>query len=220
MLRHARLNVLGTLDRRESPWFPIGLGVATIILVGVAAGCGTQVSRSATSTPPPSEAAPTAAASTATSSATSTTTAAVVPSTTSTTTRCALSRTPGTANTVPVNEVCSAAGAPHFDTPRAAMTYLAKAWNTDNVQKLDYVTSPAGRAEMDSMATLMVNLRFNHCTKNPPGDYTCYFQHNIATSTSPTTYPNPGGYPPGEAVFTVAPAEAPGWYLTEVIHCG
>ena len=73
---------------------------------------------------------------------------------------------------------------------------------------------------MDSMATLMVNLRFEHCTKNLPGDYTCYFQHDIASSTSPTTYPNPGGYPPGEAVFTVAPAEAPGWYLTEVIHCG
>jgi hypothetical protein len=28
------------------------------------------------------------------------------------------------------------------------------------------------------------------------------------------------GYPPGEAVFTVAPATGPGWYLTQVIHCG
>jgi hypothetical protein len=219
MLRRARLNVVATLDRRASPWLRLGLGVATIVLVGVAAGCGTQVSRSVTSTPPPSEAAPTVT-STAPPPAASTTTAVVIPSTTSTTTRCGLSRTPGTANTVPVNQVCSAAGAPHFDTPRAAMTYLAEAWNTDNVQKLDYVTSPAGRAEMDSMATLMVNLRFEHCTKNPAGDYTCYFQHDIARSTSPTTYPNPGGYPPGEAVFTVAPAEAPGWYLTEVIHCG
>jgi hypothetical protein len=100
------------------------------------------------------------------------------------------------------------------------MTYLARAWNTDNVRELDYVTDPAGRAEMNSMATLMMNLRFRDCTKNPAGDYTCYFLHDIAPSTSPTTYPDPAGYPPGEAVFTVAPAQGPGWYLTEVIHCG
>jgi len=100
------------------------------------------------------------------------------------------------------------------------MTYLASAWNADNVQHLDYVTDPAGRQEMDSMATLMVNLQFKYCTANPAGDYTCYFTHDIARSTSSTTYSNPMNYPPGEAVFTVAPALAPGWYLTQVIHCG
>lgn len=100
------------------------------------------------------------------------------------------------------------------------MTYLAGAWDHDNVQEIDYVTDPAGRAQMDSMASRMVNLRFKYCTKNPAGDYTCYFTHDITRSTSPTTYPNPYGYPPGEAVFTVAPAARPGWYLTEVIHCG
>jgi hypothetical protein len=82
------------------------------------------------------------------------------------------------------------------------------------------VTDPAGRAQMDSMASRMVNLQFKYCTENPAGDYTCYFTHDITPSTSPTTYPNPDGYPPGEAVFTVAPATTPGWYLTEVIHCG
>ena len=126
----------------------------------------------------------------------------------------------GNGQTVPVNPVCSAAGAPDFDTPQEAMTYLASAWNTDNVEGIDYVTDPAGRQEMDSMASLMVNLQFKHCTENPAGDYTCYFSHNIAPSTSPTTYPNPDNFPPGEAVFTVAPAGAPGWYLTNVIHCG
>jgi hypothetical protein len=100
------------------------------------------------------------------------------------------------------------------------MTYLAQAWNTGNVQQIDYVTNPAGRAQMDSMASLMIDLRFKNCSENPAGDYTCYFTHNIAPSTSPTTFPNPMNYPPGEAVFTVAPAEAPGWYLTNVIHCG
>jgi hypothetical protein len=145
-------------------------------------------------------------------------TASTLPTTT--TSACALSATPGTANTVPVDQVCSASGTPHFDTPQAAMAYLASAWNTNNVQELDYVTDPAGREQMDSMATLMVNLQFKSCTQNPAGDYTCYFTHDIATSSSATTYPNPLNFPPGEAVFTVAPAQTPGWYLTEVIHCG
>jgi hypothetical protein len=100
------------------------------------------------------------------------------------------------------------------------MIYLASAWNTNNVQQIDYVTDPAGRQQMDLMAAQMVNLQLKSCTQNPAGDYTCYFSHNVTPSTSPTTYPNPGGYPPGEAVFTVAPASGPGWYLTNVIHCG
>jgi hypothetical protein len=88
------------------------------------------------------------------------------------------------------------------------------------VQKLDYVTDPNGRQQMNSMAAQMVNLRFKSCSPNPTGDYTCYFSHDITPSDSSTTYPNPMNYPPGEAVFTVAPAATPGWYLTEVIHCG
>jgi hypothetical protein len=100
------------------------------------------------------------------------------------------------------------------------MVYLANAWNSANVQEVDYVTDPAGRQQLDSMAAQMVNLRFDHCSQNPTGDYTCYFTHDIAASDSSTTYPNPMNYPPGEAVFTVAPAGTPGWYLTEVIHCG
>jgi hypothetical protein len=148
-----------------------------------------------------------------------TTTTTTEPPTT-TTTICPLSGTSGTAVTVPIDDVCPSAGTPHFDTPDSAMTYLSAAWNSGNVQELDYVTDPAGRQEMDSMAAEMVNLQFESCSENPGGDYTCYFSHDIAPSTSATTYPNPGNYPPGEAVFTVAPAQTPGWYLTEVIHCG
>jgi hypothetical protein len=145
----------------------------------------------------------------------STTTA---PRTTTTTVPCSL--TGGGTTPVPVDEHCSSNGAPHFGTPTEAMVYLAAAWNSGNVRELDYVTDPNGRGQMNSMAAQMVNLQFKNCTQNPAGDYTCYFTHDIAQSTSSTTYPNPGGYPPGEAVFTVAPAAAPGWYLTEVIHCG
>jgi hypothetical protein len=138
--------------------------------------------------------------------------------TTTTTLPCVLVLGAGT--TVPIDQVCSSAGAPHFDTPQAAMTYLADAWNSHDVQEIDYVTNPAGRAELDSMAAEMVNLQFKSCTPNPAGDDTCFFSHDIAPTTSPTTYPNPNGYPAGEAVFTVAPAGTPGWYLTNVIHCG
>jgi hypothetical protein len=123
-------------------------------------------------------------------------------------------------STVPVSDVCSSAGAPHFDTPQAAMEYLAAAWNSQNVREIDYVTDPAGRQQLNAMASSMPSLQFKSCTQNPAGDYTCYFSHPVVPSTSPTTYPNPGGYPPGEAVFTVAPADGPGWYLTFVIHCG
>ena len=139
---------------------------------------------------------------------------------TTTTVPCSLSIGSGAGPSVPVDQVCSAAGAPHFDSPQRAMSYLANAWNSGNVQEIDYVTDPAGRQQMDSMAALMVNLRFESCTENPAGDDTCYFSHNITPSASPTTYPNPQDYPAGEAVFTVAPAAGPGWYLTDVIHCG
>ncbi len=137
-----------------------------------------------------------------------------------TTTVCALNGASGTSQSVPIDNVCSSTGAPHFDTPQAAMAYLADAWNGHDVQEIDYVTDPAGRAQMDSMAAQMPHLTFKSCTQNPAGDDTCYFTHDIVPSTSPTTYPDPGGYPAGEAVFTVAPAEQPGWYLTNVIHCG
>jgi len=146
-------------------------------------------------------------------------TTTTIPATT-TTTSCPLSSSSGASVTVPVSSVCSAAGSPHFATPDDAMVYLAAAWNSGNVQEVDYVTDPSGRQQMDSMAAEMANLRFHSCSQNPAGDYTCYFTHDIAASVSSTIYPNPMNYPPGEAVFTVAPAVAPGWYLTDVIHCG
>jgi hypothetical protein len=186
---------------------------AILLSAAVAAGCGSANASKTVG----AGTTPTTAPSTTASAAPASITA---PAPATSTTICPFSVTPGTPATVPVDEVCSATGAPHFGSPDAAMDYLATAWNSDNVQEIDYVTDPAGRAQLDSMATLMVNLQFTSCTENPAGDYTCYFTHDITPSTSPTTYPNPGGYPPGEAVFTVAPADGPGWYLTEVVHCG
>jgi hypothetical protein len=213
--RRRRLSVIKTLR-----W---GLPVLVILLTG----CGLHSSRHATTHisgssaaqpagSPPTSAVPAGSPAPAVPATSLTPTAP----TTTTTAPCSLTGGAGTDQTVPVNQVCSATGTPHFTTPQAAMTYLASAWNTDNVRAIDYVTDPAGRQELDSMASLMVNLRFKYCTMNPAGDSTCYFSHDITSSTSPTTYPNPDNYPPGEAVFTVAPAGSPGWYLTNVIHCG
>lgn len=200
---------------RRRAWVRAGLGSIAVVSIVAAAGCGTPTKGTDTNASSASTALPTL-----TTIVPASTTSTTTPAATTTTIPCTLSVTPGSPETVPVDEVCSASGAPHFDTPQVAMTYLASAWNTDNVQALDYVTNPAGRQQMDAMASLMVNLQFKSCTQNPAGDYTCYFMHDIAASTSSTTYPNPGGYPPGEAVFTVAPAGGPGWYLTYVIHCG
>ena len=191
---------------RRGPW-KVLCGLAPVLVLTMAAGCTNSV-------PPRVLGA----------SHGSTTTAPLVTTSTApatTTTQFTCPKPAGTAQTVPVDETCSAAGAPHFYSPDAAMEYLAAAWNANNVQEIDYVTSPAGRDQLNSMASEMPNLRFTDCEANPSaGDYTCFFSHDIVPSTSPTTYPNPNNYPPGEAVFTVGPASAPGWYLTIVDHCG
>jgi hypothetical protein len=202
----------------------LGIGVLTVlaaacgppggqsaIRAGVESAATTTVVSSTPATPEPS--------STATTTTTLPTTTAAEGPATAVTAPCSLSGGSDTPQ-VPIYQVCSASGAPHFVTPQAAMVYLASAWNTHNVEEVDYVTNSAGRQEMDSMASLMVNLQFKNCTLNPAGDYTCYFSHDIIRPTSPTTYPNPNNYPPGEAVFTVAPAQIPGWYLTNVLRCG
>ena len=129
-----------------------------------------------------------------------------------------------TGQSVPVNQVCSSAGAVHFATPQAAMVYLTNAWNSGNVRELDYVTDPQGRSEMDAIASEMVNLRFSSCSPNPGrGDYTCYFTHDIVKSSTPTTESSTSstdGHPPGHAALTVAPASGPGWYVTRLDYCG
>ncbi|MHB8467483.1 MAG: hypothetical protein ACYDH6_00815 [Acidimicrobiales bacterium] len=104
---------------------------------------------------------------------------------------------------------------PHFDTPEAAMTYLAAAWNANDLVSLRHVTNPAARAQLDAMHSEAINLRLDHCTKRPEGDYECTFRHDYPAAT-PTTMP--GGV--GEAAFLVGPADTPGWYMTVFEHCG
>ncbi|HEX4864706.1 MAG TPA: hypothetical protein VFV02_11570 [Acidimicrobiales bacterium] len=103
---------------------------------------------------------------------------------------------------------------PHFDTPEAAMTYLASAWNHNDLVALDHVTDPAARAALQAMHNQAVNLRLNHCTPRPQGDYLCAFDHDYPAGTSTTLA---GGT--GHAEFLVGPAATPGWYLTVFQGC-
>jgi hypothetical protein len=94
------------------------------------------------------------------------------------------------------------------------MTYLATAWNSNDLVSLRHVTNPDARQQLDQMHAEATSLRLDHCDANPAGDYTCHFQHDY-----------PAGYsvPPdalGEAVFLVGPAETPGWYMTVFQGCG
>jgi hypothetical protein len=103
---------------------------------------------------------------------------------------------------------------PHFDTPEAAMTYLAAAWNAHDLVSLKHVTDPAARDQLDAMHNEAVNLRLDHCNIQPAGDYECYFDHDYPLLHTPPS----GG--PGQAEFLVGPADEPGWYMTVFVGCG
>src|SRR5205085_10505941 len=109
-------------------------------------------------------------------------------------------------------------GKPHFATPEDAMRYLADAWNRDDVVSLKHVTDPSARDELDTMHSVATNLRLTRCDKNPIGDYSCHFAHDYPPHPSTTMALEHQGMV-GEAVFTVGPADTPGWYMTVFESC-
>jgi hypothetical protein len=189
-----------------------GIAVAAVAIVAAVgflvvhrpAAAVTSVDATGTSTPavPPA----TVASPSPSTAVVPTTTAPVVVTTTTPT-------DPTTTPTDPTTTVPP--GPPHFDTPQAAMVYLAAAWNTDDSVDLDHVTTPAGRADLAAMRNEAVDLRLDHCTGRPQGDYLCYFDHGSrsSTATAVTTAANP-------MVVLVGPARTPGWYMTVFISCG
>jgi len=101
---------------------------------------------------------------------------------------------------------------PHFDTPEAAMNYLAAAWNNNDLVSLGHVTNPAARSELNAMHSEATNLRLTNCVRRPQGDYECFFAHDYPAALHATGT--------GKAVFLVGPALTPGWYMTVFESCG
>jgi hypothetical protein len=101
---------------------------------------------------------------------------------------------------------------PHFDTPEAAMTYLAVAWNDNDLVSLGHVTNPAARSELNAMHSEATNLRLTNCVRRPQGDYQCFFAHDYPAALHKTGT--------GQAIFLVGPALTPGWYMTVFESCG
>jgi hypothetical protein len=108
--------------------------------------------------------------------------------------------------------VCPGGVPPHFDTPEEAMTYLASAWNRDDLADLCQVTNPNARLLLLEMHDEAVNLRLNHCDKGAVGTYSCLFDHDY-----PKKMHKKGV---GHAMLDVAAADVPGWYMTVYEGCG
>jgi predicted lipid-binding transport protein (Tim44 family) len=101
---------------------------------------------------------------------------------------------------------------PHFATVDAMMRYLAAAWNHHDLDQLCHVTNPNARELLTQMHSEALNLRLDHCTAQPTGDYVCYLDHDYPRSTH--------RHGVGHAIFRAAPAARPGWYMTVFESCG
>ena len=101
----------------------------------------------------------------------------------------------------------------HFATPEATMRYLAGAYNRNDLAALMHVTTPAARHNLLAMRANASDLRLVGCTANPGrGDYLCGFAHGYPAAAHQASR--------GQAHFTVAPADRPGWYMTVLNDCG
>jgi hypothetical protein len=100
----------------------------------------------------------------------------------------------------------------HFDTPQAAMRYMAAAWNRGDLRALHHVTTPSAFRDLMGMHSEAVNLKLQHCNATGHGDYICHFQHRY-----PKSFHN-NGY--GASDMIVAPAINPGWYMYSLVGCG
>lgn len=106
------------------------------------------------------------------------------------------------------------AGGPHvhFNTPEAAMTYLASAWNRNDLAELCQVTNPNARFLLNDMHREAVHLRLMGCKKVEVGAYQCTFRHDY-----PKNMHKKGT---GRTWLSVAAADNPGYYMTVFQGCG
>jgi len=107
---------------------------------------------------------------------------------------------------------CPGAVSPHFNTPEAAMMYLASAWNREDLGELCQVTNPNARLLLLDMHREAVNLRLQRCDRDGIGHYSCVFDHDY-----PKKMHKKGV---GHTLVDVESADAPGWYMTIYEGCG
>lgn len=107
---------------------------------------------------------------------------------------------------------CPGHASVHFNTPQAAMRYLAKAWNNRDYAALCQVTNPDARYLLVNMHREAVNLRLQSCGKLQVGAYSCTFIHDYPASMHKQGH--------GKTWLDVAPARNPGWYMTVFEGCG
>jgi hypothetical protein len=100
----------------------------------------------------------------------------------------------------------------HFDSPEAAMRYLAAAYDRGDRDALRAVTTPASREALWEMRSEAVNLRLTSCDRSSDGSYVCQFTHDYPASLHLTGH--------GASTMLVSPATRPGWYLSELMDCG
>jgi hypothetical protein len=92
------------------------------------------------------------------------------------------------------------------------MRYLAAAYNGNDLASLMHVTTPAARHNLLLMRANAPNLQLVSCAANAgAGDYTCAFTHDFPVASQRSGH--------GQAHFTVAPADRPGWYMTLLEDC-
>lgn len=107
---------------------------------------------------------------------------------------------------------CPAGPTVHFSTPEAAMTYLAAAWNRNDLAALCQVTNPNARFLLNDMHREAVNLRLLKCNDAGVGQYQCIFRHDY-----PKKMHKKGT---GRTWLDVAAADNPGYYMTVYEGCG
>jgi len=100
----------------------------------------------------------------------------------------------------------------HFDSPQAAMTYLASAWNRNDLAAICQVTNPNSRSLLNNMHSEAVNLQLKKCERMAVGLYACTFTHDY-----PKSLHQSGS---GRTWLEVAAADDPGWYLLDYVGCG
>jgi hypothetical protein len=100
----------------------------------------------------------------------------------------------------------------HFYTPEAAMTFLASAWNRNDLAELCQVTNPNARFLLNDMHNEAVNLQLIKCRNTGVGTYQCVFRHDY-----PKKMHKNGT---GRTWLDVGAADNPGYYMTVFEGCG